>query len=74
MYGASISALANPKKYQPSQFLMRLLQNWQGELSVRLMNREIFSAMEREGEAAYRRMLASGNLPAPSHGAADLEC
>jgi hypothetical protein len=74
MYRAAISALANPKKYQPSLFLMRLLQNWQGEPSVKLMNAEIFSAMEREGEAAYRRMLESGKLPALSHGTFDPEC
>jgi hypothetical protein len=74
MYGASIVALANPKKYQPPAFLMRLLQNWQGEPSVRLMNREGFSAMEREGEAAYRRMLASGNSPVHSDGSADPVC
>jgi hypothetical protein len=74
MYGASIVALANPKKYQPPAFLMRLLQNWNGEPSVRLMNREVFSAMEREGEAAYRRMLASGNSPVHSDGSADPVC
>lgn len=74
MYRASIVALANPKKYQPPAFLMRLLQNWQGEPSVRLMNREVFSAMEREGEAAYRRMSASGNLTVRSDGSADPVC
>jgi hypothetical protein len=63
MHGASLAALANPTRYQPPALLMRLLQNWQGGPRVRLMNRELFAAMEREGEVAYQRMLASGSLP-----------
>lgn len=57
MYDASLVALTNPPKYQPPALLMRLLKNWQGKPALKLMNKGIFEAMEREGRKAYEKMI-----------------
>ncbi|MGC2472864.1 MAG: DUF3800 domain-containing protein [Candidatus Sulfotelmatobacter sp.] len=66
MYDASLIALTRTmqkKAYYPPVFLMRLLRNWQGDPSVRLMNSEVFLEMERAGEAEYKKMFERGMLP-----------
>jgi hypothetical protein len=36
---------------------MRLISNWQGEPSIRLMNTVIFDGMEKQGRAAYQKLI-----------------
>lgn len=37
--------------------MMMLLKNWKGKRTLPLMNTEMFVGMEREGQAAYERMV-----------------
>jgi len=55
IYRAALKKLADPNS-PDSALLLKLLKNWRGDLRLRLMNAELFAAMEREGRAAYARM------------------
>jgi len=61
MYRASLDALSKPN-YEPPALLMKLLRNWKGKLALRLMNSEIFAAMEQGGREAYERMIKDGTV------------
>lgn len=56
MYQASLAALDDAGNYHPPEFLMRLVQNWQGEATLKLMNAEWFSKMNEKAAEEYRRI------------------
>jgi len=60
MYRASKDKIANPQG-EPSPILMRLLRNWRGKLELRLMNSELFAAMEKAGREAYEKVIRDGS-------------
>jgi hypothetical protein len=55
MHRASLDKLRNPH-CEPSPILIKLLRNWKGKLQLRLMNSDLFAAMEKAGQEAYERM------------------
>jgi hypothetical protein len=59
LYRGAKDALSNPN-YAPSPLMLKLLKNWKGTLSFRLMNSVLFAQMETEGKAAYERMMKGG--------------
>lgn len=56
IYRGAKEKLAEPNS-EPSPLMMRLLKNWKGKRTLPLMNTEIFVGMEKEGQAAYERMI-----------------
>ena len=56
MYRAALRKLSDPNS-PDSKLLLALLTNWKASIRLRLMNSELFSAIEREGRAAYERIV-----------------
>jgi hypothetical protein len=64
LYRASLRKLADPNS-PDSSLLKKLLTNWQADLNPRLMNAELFAAMEKKGQESHDEMVRAGRLVRP---------
>ena len=56
IYRASLKKLADPNS-PDSELLLKLLKNWKANIRLRLMNAELFAAIEQGGREAYEKMI-----------------